>query len=188
MKLYRAWSRVNNYRGRDQVRFNWFCENRAKPVAPYDELIKNYDPTDRDAIEEQRTVNEYFTAQEIDELKRYLEKYHNTQLVFEEIVVPVERGLMPLRSMPLGGLRDFYKLSSEDDYNLKIPVWAFFTLEGCPQTKDVLRGTAEEANGVLFLQRALKDLDLPGDFEKEYLEDIVRAIFHQEGLYVVKRK
>jgi hypothetical protein len=54
-----AWSRVNNYRGRDQVRFNWFCENRAKPVAPYDELIKNYDPTDRDAIEEQRTVNEY---------------------------------------------------------------------------------------------------------------------------------
>ncbi|MGE5423182.1 MAG: hypothetical protein ACM3QW_07950 [Ignavibacteriales bacterium] len=188
MKLFRAWSMVNNYRGRDQVRFNWFCAQRFKPVAPYAELIKNFDPTDRDAPAEQRTADEYFTGQEVEDLKQYLEKYHHTKLLFEEVALPIERGLMPMRLMPVGGPRDFYKLDSEEDYDLKIPVWSFFNLEGCPQTKDVLRGTSEEANGVRFLQVALKDLGLKVDFEKEYIEDIVRAIFHQDGLYVVKRK
>jgi hypothetical protein len=177
---------VNNYLGRDEVRFNWFCAQRTKPLAPYQDLIKNYDPAGKDAIYDRQTIDEYFSEEEANELENYLTRVHRTRLYLEEIELPSEGGLLPLKSVPAEGLRDFYQLQQEEGYPLKIPVWGFYTLEGCPETKDLLKGTREEANGVLFIQQALKALNLPSSFEKAFLEDVVRFLFHAEGLLVVK--
>ncbi len=142
VKLYRACSVIDNYHGRDGVTFLWFVVNRDKPVAPYEELIANYQELEQHQDQEQGTlaylegyVNELLTEEEVEELKAYLESRHNTELKLEEVEIPVQdSNLCPLGAMPAGGGQDFYMLSREEGYSLSVPIWAYYDLRQCPDT------------------------------------------------------
>ncbi|MGE5415147.1 MAG: hypothetical protein ACM3UZ_00010 [Acidobacteriota bacterium] len=187
LRLYRAWSVVNNFRGRDQVRFNWFCKSRKQPVGLYADLIRNYDPASGDAEYDQMSINEYFGAAEIEQLRRYLRLKHHVELYTEEVELPAEAGLMPIGILPTDSLRDYYSLDEEEGYNLTISVSAFYSLEGSPETRDYFKGTPEEQYGVIYIRKAMDAMGYRITLDQAQLEDVVRAIFHQYGMWVSKK-
>ena len=74
IKLFDAWSDVDNLDGFDCVRISWFCYggNRKHPIADYSDVIRDYCSPDSafKKINEPH-VDEYLTAAEVEELKTW---------------------------------------------------------------------------------------------------------------------
>ena len=83
--------------------FHWFVFERPKPIAPYETLIEGYYQLDDEKKHyAQDLVDEYFTAEEIEALKKFLLKYNVTLSVKQaEIPFPKkhQHDFLPLKEI-----------------------------------------------------------------------------------------
>ena len=152
MRLFSAWSIVDNVDGYDGVTFNWFYAGRKKPLGPYNELIADYHNLDR-VIRPymENYVGELFTDEEIMSLKAYLCRrfptgchirsrghYHTQQieLFVAEMPLPIkeparDKNIILRNAIHSGGLLDGYIFSNEDGYDLPFKANAYFDFRNC---------------------------------------------------------
>ena len=138
MKLYRAYSVVDDYWGYDEVKLWWFCVDRKEPVARYEDLIAHYPKLDSSSKQHaERLVNELFIGEELNALITYAWETHATEIFKEEVSIPVgaEQPLtvIPWSAQTLTDLQRRYELWSEEEYALPMKVEAFYNLQGCPK-------------------------------------------------------
>jgi hypothetical protein len=133
MKLYSVTTTVQEYRGCQNVVFNWFRHAMPQGRRPYVDLIKDYEEESRDALYTEELIEELFTWDEASQLKDYLERHHGDEggTVIEEVALPVENCTMGYGCHAVGGGDDFYMLCKEPEYSLPFKVWGYFNLEGC---------------------------------------------------------
>lgn len=183
VRLYAAYSIGNltrNEKVYHDVRFNWYCLERAEPVFPYEEVIADYEQLDekqRHAL--QRDIRRYFTATETSALASYLEGKYGLELVVEPVPLPIrERG----RFFDEGSsvIYDFLELSEQEDYPLSFRVWGYYSIESCLTTPSL-------ENGVLFLEKAFQLLHMTLGFDKEELQAVVKELYVTHGLLVKER-
>jgi hypothetical protein len=104
VKLYHAFSLIQSTRllsGQNPepfVKVDWVCYLRDEPLISYDQLIENYQDLDQTGKEKQwvlRRANYYLSAEEVDELKRYIAKKYSFSIEVEEVKVPLKVELIP---------------------------------------------------------------------------------------------
>src|SRR5262249_30700496 len=66
MKLYRVRTTAKEYHGYRDVVFHWFGHPMPQGQRPYADLIKDYEPRDRDAVYVEAYIEELFTWDEAD--------------------------------------------------------------------------------------------------------------------------
>jgi hypothetical protein len=133
MKLYSVRTTAKEYDGCRDVVFQWFRHAMPQGQRPYADLIKDYEPGDRDAIYAEEFIEELFTWDEARQLKAYLDQHPGDQgdTVIKEMTLPVENNMMGFLAHPVGGGDDFYMLSEKPEYSLPFKVWGYYRLEGC---------------------------------------------------------
>ncbi len=136
MKLFRARSVVNDFREFDEVEIDWFYVGRKQPVAPYEELIADYQSIveDWELQFAEQAVDEYFTEEEIKVLRTYLQdRPDGLELEVTEIPLPAHvRQMMPFGATPMGGAQDCIVLARQSNYHpLPFKVHGFYDLRLC---------------------------------------------------------
>ena len=150
MKLYRVRTTAKEYHGCRDVVFQWFRHAMPQGQRLYADLIKDYEPRNRDAFyveayigelswDEARQlyveayIEELFTWDEARQLKAYLDQHHGDQgdTVIKEVALPVENNVMGFGARAVGGGDSFYMLSEEPEYSLPFKVLGYFNLVGC---------------------------------------------------------
>ncbi|MDD2585872.1 MAG: hypothetical protein PHT79_07235 [Syntrophomonadaceae bacterium] len=129
VRLFKAWSIVDNFYEKDQVLLNWFVVGRQTPIAPYEELVDNYDENEDEVWCDHLLVNEFFTEPEIEGLRDYLLEFHELEVRVEEVSLPVCSGGLSYSLLLINGAKDFYPLADEKEYKLDISVLGHFDLE-----------------------------------------------------------
>jgi hypothetical protein len=140
IKLYHAWSVVNNFRGYDGVKIKWYCGHRDQPVALYKSVIENYENIAgiKDYAEDSEFyyremaedfVDELLTEAEVDELRKHLTGERRDTFQVSEFPLPVSKDCNAYRYYPMGGPVDSYMLHQEQGYDLSIPIVGFYDLE-----------------------------------------------------------
>lgn len=184
VRLFRAWSVVDNYQGQDRVKFDWFVAGRQIPVGSYEELIDNYNEQDREAWCDQLLLNEFFTEVEIMELKDYLLNTHQLGVQVEEVSLPIRSGGLSHGLQLINGVNGFYSLADEAGYNLGVAVLGQFEM-----AKEELANalTKEEVQrGVAFLKLIFQELDLPW-LEQKAIAPLLNKICRATGFYVSQK-
>ncbi|WP_041274561.1 hypothetical protein [Desulforamulus reducens] len=161
MQLFRAWSVLDHYKGQNEVTFNWFVVGRKKPIAPYEELIENYDDNNAEAWCDNLFVNEFFTNEEIKELKEYLLLSHQMEVQVEEVSLPVRSGGLSYGLLLINGAIGFYSLADEEGYNLSVSVLGHYEVE--EQDFSNLLTSKDLQNGLDFLKLVLNNLNLKSE-------------------------
>ena len=151
LKLYRAYSIMDDFLGYGQIKVHWFCEDRNEPIGPYDQLIQDFEPGQNLYAED--SINECFTEEEIEQLREYLERVHGYKLHAIEVNLPMPE-CMPYGAIGAGGVLamstsgelgiirghhdDYYMLSTEEEYSLPFKVWGYFdTAEPADEAEEV---------------------------------------------------
>lgn len=147
VRLYKAWSFVDNFMGQDQVRLDWFVVGRTAPLVPYAELIKDYDKDLEDSCYDQVLVNELFADSEVEELRAYLGRSHQLDLQLEEVTLPVKPGGLSYGLLLISGEKSFYTLADEEGYNLSLSILGHYDGEGMAASnslseRDINMGTS----------------------------------------------
>jgi len=134
--LFNVTTTINEFRGCKDVCIQWFMVDRDVPVGPYAELIEDYEHLDteekgwglRQYAED--CVNELFTAEEADALLAYLDQHHPTDSThyLSSAKLPIERGVVGVGALAVGGPTDFLMLSERDSWNLAFEVWGYYDL------------------------------------------------------------
>ena len=132
MKLYRVRTTAKEYHGCRDIVFQWFRHAMPQGQRLYADLIKDYEPRNRDAFYVEAYIEELFTWDEARQLKAYLDQYHGDQgdTVIKEMALPVENNVMGFLAHPVGVGDSFYILCNEPEYALPIKVWGYFDLTG----------------------------------------------------------
>lgn len=185
VRLFRAWSMVDNFMGQEQVRLDWFVAGRSAPPASYEELIRNYDADDENASYDEILVNELLQESEIEELQAYLSNKHQLELQWDEVTLPVKPGILSYGLLLISGERGFYALADEKDYDLSVSILGHYDAKEVA----VSASLSEEdlALGNDFLEQVFKHLDLE-DIEREDVKDLLQKIYAENGLQVIKFK
>jgi hypothetical protein len=133
MKLYTVITTVKEFSGCKNVIFRWFRHAMPQGQRPYADLIKDYEPGDRDAIYAEMFLEELFTWDEARQLKTNLDQHHGQEgdTVIKEVTLPLENNVMGSGVRGVGGGDDFYILCKEPEYALPFKVWGYFNLVGC---------------------------------------------------------
>ena len=184
VRLYRAYSIGNLTRSGEvyhDVKFNWYCLERAEPVAPYEILIADCDRLDERHLNAlKKDVNRYFTEEESHSLGTYLEERYGLGLTTEEVAIPIkQRGEFFAEGNEV--VYDFIELSEKENYPLPFKVWGYYTIEGCLSTPEL-------ENGVLFLRKSVELLGLPLSWSNSELESIAKTIYERDGLLVKSKQ
>jgi hypothetical protein len=187
VKLFSASSVVNNFRGHDGVKFNWFYVGRENPVAPYDRLICGYKCIDkrvRPYFEEH--MNELFTEDELEALKAYLLKspFQGGTLEACEEALPASNLFIPMpffSGVPIGEGRGLYH-PPEEEHSLPFKVAAYFDLRNCPASSTLTDDSKQ--NGINFLAEALSILGLRAGVSTIELESTVENLYASHGFHV----
>lgn len=185
MRLYKAWSSVDNYMNKECVIFNWFVVGREKPIGGYDELIDGYSPVDSEAWCDELMVNELFTEAEIGELRSYLKREHQIELYTEEVSLPLKSGELSYGLLLISGENNFYTLADEKNYNLSISVLGQFD---APNQKTPQLLSAEDIDkGLSFMNAFLKKLN-NSNYQESELVSFLNEIYAETGYYIEKAK
>lgn len=189
LQLFSASTVVDNFCGRDRVKFNWIYIERERPVASYDKLICGYKCIDKRVRPYfEQHIRELFTKEEVEALKTYLTKTHPMHAASFEVceeALPASDAFIP---MPFSGIPAtrgrgyFLPFETDEGYDLPFKAAAFYDLKNCPASKIIPQASREK--GVAFLTQALKDLGLEGRVDAARLEATVEAIYAGQGLYV----
>ena len=98
MKLFRAFSLIDSSRllsGQNPdnfVKVDWVCYLRDEPLLPFESLIEDYHnlpETSKAKLWVERRANYLLSQQEVDELKKYLEKQYSFSIEVEQVSLPV---------------------------------------------------------------------------------------------------
>jgi len=181
VRLYKAWSVVDNFMGQDQVTLNWFVVGRPVPLMPYAELIEDYDEDEENSCYDQVLVNELFTASEGEELRAYLSKSHQLDMELEEVTVPVKPGGLSYGLLLISGEKSFYTLADEEGYNLSLSILGHYDAKGMATVnslseRDIHMGTS-------FLEKVFNHLNLV-EVDRGELALLLQKIYSESGLHV----
>lgn len=185
VRLYKACSVVDNFMGQDQVRLDWFVVGRTVPLAPYAELIQDYDADNEDSCFDQVLVNELFTEFEGEELRAYLGKSHQLDLQLEEVTLPVKPGGLSYGLLLISGEKSFYTLADEEGYDLSLSILGHY--DGRGMVTPAALSEKDRDMGTRFLEQVFDYLNLEG-IDGSELVDLLHRIYSESGLRVVKDK
>ncbi|MEG6521827.1 hypothetical protein [Desulfotomaculum sp. 1211_IL3151] len=181
VRLFRAWSVVDHYRGQDRVKFDWFAVGRQIPVGSYEELIENYDEQDQEAWCDQLLLNELFTEAEIGKLKGYLLNNHQLEVQVAEVSLPIKSGGLSHGLQLINGVNGFYSLADEAGYNLDLSILGHFEVAEEALSKAL---TEEEVQrGFEFVKLIFQELDLPWPEQKD-IASLLNKIYKKSGYYI----
>lgn len=183
VRLYKAWSIVDNFMGQDQVRLDWFVVGRTVPLGSYNELIQDYDDDLEDSCYDQVLVNELFTDSEGEELRAYLDRAHQLDLQLEEVTLPVKRGGLSYGLLLISGEKSFYTLADEEGYNLNLSILGHY--DGKGMTTSAALSDTDIDMGTSFLEKVFSHLNLI-EVDRSELVNLLRKIYSESGLHVVK--
>jgi hypothetical protein len=160
--LYYVHTIVKEYAGCKHIKFSWF--RTEKSDRPYGQLVKDYNPDEAMAAYSELAVDELFSFDEANALKRYLDWHHGaedeTTIVKAEI--PLANNVGGMGALAVGGGDDFYELHKEPEYSLPFKVEGYFNLVGC----ELIDEPGETFRHFLFLATVDKDGRV-ADFRKE---------------------
>lgn len=185
MRLFRAWSMVDNFLGQERVRIDWFVIGRTAPPAPYEELIRDYDQEDENACYDEILANELFLETEIEELKKYLFGKHQIDLYSEAVEVPIKPGTLSYGLLLISGEKGFYGLVEEADYDLNFSVLGHYDAQEVKTPR--LMDQEDLALGSNFLDRVFEQLNIEG-IERDAIHNLLKKIYTEYGLKVVMAK
>jgi hypothetical protein len=189
MRLFSAYSVVDNFQGHDCVKLNWIFLDRKFPVAGFDKLIDCYGQIDermRSYFEEY--VKELFTEDEIEALGRYVKDNLRVDVQAAEEPMPISCVFvpMPYKEIKPGGSRGFYHLSPGERDELPFKACAYYDLSKSPPS--VFIESEARERGVAFLKESLQSLGLEIELEDGVLRSIVEKVYDGSGLIVEKGK
>ena len=129
-KLYRAHSFIN-YPDIGELCYNWYISERPHDFErPYKDIIEDYNNiTCNDVYYIEDMVDEFFDADELKDLQAFLQESFNTELVSEEVTLPIpreEQNVMPYCGVPAGGGPNHYLLHKHSKYNLPFKVVGYY--------------------------------------------------------------
>jgi hypothetical protein len=132
IKLYDVRTIAKECGGCKNVPFIWICnrpENK-QPHGPWEELIEGYRPDGRYGYT-QSAIGEFFTADEANALKDYIDREHGdiATTTITEASLPFPNCWAPLVATEDAG--NFYELDKAPGYSLPFRVWGYFNLVGC---------------------------------------------------------
>jgi hypothetical protein len=189
VKLFSAHTIIDNYHGRDGVKFNWIYLDRQKPVAPFERIIENYKQLDeRVRPYFEQYINELFTQEEVETLKKFLTEKLEANIYINEEPLP-SSGIfvpMPFKGIPAAKGRGFYYPSQNGHSNLPFSVCAYFDLKNCPPSLCLQQEAREKS--ILYLQKAIAALGLECKAGAEQLHATVDELYDQCGLFVDQGK
>jgi len=185
VRLYKAWSIVDNFMGQDQVRLDWFVVGRTAPLVPYAELIQDYDDDLDDSCYDQVLVNELLTESEGDELRAYLARSHQLDLQLEEVTLPVKPGGLSYGLLLISGEKSFYTLADEEGYNLSLSILGHYDGKGMTAATSLSGRDINMATS--FLDKVFNHLNL-AQVDRSELALLLQKIYAESGLHVIQDK
>jgi len=113
----------------EKVKITWFVLERSNPLAPYETAILDYGQlNEKERVFPEEYVNEQFSREEAESLKRYLGHRPDTTTRIEEIELPVSPNTSGCRRLARGGGSDFFILHREAGYSLPFKVEGYFSV------------------------------------------------------------
>lgn len=113
----------------EEVKINWFVRERENPLAPYETAIQDYAQLDeKERVFPQEYLNEQFSREEAEALKKYLDRRPDTTTRIEEVEFPVSPNASGCRRLPRGDGNDFFILHKEKAYSLSFKVEGYFSV------------------------------------------------------------
>src|SRR5262249_53069985 len=120
---------VLEFQGCKDVHLDWFMEGRKGPIASYAEMIAGYDPSSEHACYPEGCVDGLFTADESDQLLRYLNEHHGGDAhLIKPAKLPISMNQIGFGAIPVGGAQDYYMLYKEDGYDLPFKIMGYYDL------------------------------------------------------------
>jgi len=141
MELFRAFTVRENYKNRDTVIVDWFCQKRQTPVAQLERLVANLaDLDEAQKAEAGRKLDQLLTAQEVDELAIYIRATTGFEVKRAKVTLPLADGRKaPDFSGRAGSAPgDQVNLPENGDYGLSIPICGFVDLSEPPNTHSMV--------------------------------------------------
>jgi len=131
--IFAVHSLVRNFRYQgkqyEEVKINWFVLERKKPLLPYAEAIQDYGQlNEKERIFPEEYVNEQFSREEAEALKKYLERQAQTTTQINAIELPVMPNASGCRRLAVGGDSDFLALYKGKSYSLPFKVTGYFNV------------------------------------------------------------
>jgi hypothetical protein len=132
-KIFSVNSLVRNfsYQGKhyEEVKVNWFVLERIKSLVPYAEAIQDYAQMDeKERVFPEEYVNEQFSREEAEALKKYLDRQPATTTQIEAIELPVLPNVSGCRRLAAGSGNDFLSLHKGKNYSLPFKVEGYFSV------------------------------------------------------------
>jgi hypothetical protein len=132
-RIFAVHSLVRNfqYQGKqyEEVKINWFVLERKKPLVPYATVIQEYAQLDeKERVFPEEYVNEQFSQEEAEALKKYLDSQPTTTTHIEAIELPVMPNASGCRRLAAGSGNDFLALHRGKSYSLPFKVEGYFSV------------------------------------------------------------
>ncbi len=128
-QLFTLSASVDNFEGCDQVPFCFFIRKRKGFLAPYEQLIKGYNPKDEHIEYAKEFVDEMFTLEEATQAYEYLKRKYGTEATIKAYDLPIEAmNMMPTGAIPVGGLTGMLRLEKSDNYDLPFYLGVYYDL------------------------------------------------------------
>jgi len=113
----------------EEVKVTWFVADRKVPLATYEQAIQDYGQLDaKDRAFPEEYINEQFSRQEAEALKKYLDRRPEVTTVIEPVELPAIANASGCRRLPRGGGNDFLGLFKEKGYSLPFKVEGYFSV------------------------------------------------------------
>lgn len=172
---YTAYSIIYGFHDRDNICFTWYVRNRSSIAGP---SPGKGSPNHDDRL---------FTREELDILRDYLARHHETELFVQKQEPPfsgTDLDRIPEGETPVEAGTGFYMLSEEEQYDLPFEVRAYYDLNGCPLTHDARARQEERRHGVSFIRKALQCLDIHPGTGDAAIDAVVERLYDEFGYKV----
>lgn len=187
-KLYSAHSFVHGLKGRSDVFVDWFKFKGNLGKVDYSTIIKEYDqlPEDEQANAEDR-VNELFTSEEIEILRKYLLETHDCDLFVREVYLPLpsknpKTGRVYTPYWDLAYASNTITIGNADN-QLPFELWGFYNWDACPPA-DKLPGEMIDY-GLEFIEKVLKQLVPQMKLTDDSVRNVIKNLYEVHGYYVL---
>ena len=163
--LYCAVSTVFNFKGYNDVKLMWYRLERDRPVAPYNELIKDYfDLRRAERYPAEYHVDEYLTKDEVSDLGDYLKKAEGVEIEVHKVELPLvvtpSNTSSPVDETAEWIGRGKFTLKVKKGYSLGIPVGALYDLRTAVPILPH-KSKQHRAHGMMFADLLLQKLNVP---------------------------
>jgi DNA polymerase III delta prime subunit len=132
-RIFAVHSLVRNFRYQgkqyEEVKVNWFIQEREKPLLPFAEAIQDYGQlNEKERVFPEEYLNEQFSREEAEALEKYLDRQPTTTTRIEAIELPVMANVSGCRQLAAGNGNDFLALHKGKNYTLPFRVEGYFSV------------------------------------------------------------